>query len=153
MANWIQLPDGKLINGDAVREVAQSGSSLIFTFQNGNTDRVDYSSASDANTALSALLGLLGIRALSLTSITPNSAASGGGGASAVLRGTGFTIDFSGGSFPTIVIGAQATAKTFVDDGTVYLTFNTAIGAATVDVTYTSLAGQIVKLVNGYTFT
>lgn len=153
MPQWIRLPSGRSINFENAREIHVESSSVRWTYSNNAGDREDCTDATAAETVYASILAQIQTGVLSLTSITPNSFAAGGGGTSAVLRGSGFTTDFQGGSFPTITIGAQATAKTFVDDNTIYLTFNTAIGPATVDVTYTSLAGQVLKLVNGYTFT
>jgi hypothetical protein len=153
MLTWFQLPDGRLINFDNILEIHQDGNFLKWMYRNQAVDVQDYGDFTTATAALSEIRTRMATGPLFLTLIYPNNAASGGGGAEAVLKGSGFAGDFVGLSFPTINIGAQATAETFIDDNTVLLTFNTALAPAIVDVIYTTLGGKTIRLVNGYTFT
>lgn len=158
MAQWITLPDGRMVNFDGVRTAVQDGMALLLTEQGGAVTRVGFGSTSSAASYLTQLQSALASEETgpnSVSSITPNTATNGAA-STAVLRGSGFAFDLITGAFAgEIDIGTDVLSFgqcTYVDNGTLLLQWTPATGAGTYDVIYKGADGvEKARLTNGIT--
>lgn len=151
---FAQMPDGTLVNFAMTSKIQQVNSSIVVTYPNGVKDTFNYPNATAAQNALTGIADFLTSQAgiLTLKSITPSTAA-GGSPVNAVLLGTGFQYDFSGGSFlGTVTVGGAGTSIVFVNSNTLLLSF-TAPAIGTYDVVYTPTAGGAVTLTGAWVST
>ncbi len=150
---FIEMPDGSLVNLNMAQQVSQDGKNIVLRLPTGNEVRLPYSTAAIAGGTLTGIRDFLTAQfaLLTLRSITPATAANGST-VNAVLLGTGFQYDILTGVFlATITVGGNATVATYVNSNTILLQFTAPGPAGSYDVVYTPNVGAAVKITNGWT--
>src|SRR5882672_9267143 len=148
---FIEMPDGSLVNLNVAQQISQDGASLVLRLPTGNEIRLPYSTAAIAGATLTGIRDFLTAQFASLTlrSITPATAAAAST-VNAVLIGTGFQYDILTGVFlGAVTVGGNACTETYVNSNTVLINF-TAPAGGTYNVVYTPNVGAAVTLINAW---
>jgi hypothetical protein len=148
----ITAPDGRTFNTNNVQSISRNNKSILLKFIDGSSDRIDYGSVADCLAALIGFQQILQTGVLNLISVTPPTGPNGVAGLIIVIRGSGFTTDFTGGT-PTVTVGPSPTTPTYVDDGTIWVVITNALAPGSFDVVYTARSGQVLTLTNGFATT
>lgn len=142
------MPDASIVNFAMTSKVSQSGVFVVVDYPNNKQDQFRFASATLASQFITGIADFLTSQSgiLTLKSITPATAVAAAA-VNAVLLGTGFQYDLSGGVFGgTVTVGGSATVITFVNSNTLLLSFNAPNPAGTYDVVYTTATGATVTL-------
>lgn len=162
MAQWVTLPDGRLVNFEGVRLIQQNGSSLVLTYSDGEQERLGYTTAALAAAGLAALTSDLASSpsgGFSLTLVDHENVGLGLLNVQ-VLIGTGFSRDLDGGGVfrATVTIGvdvlndvAPGQVISYVDDRTLILSWTPSGPAGTYNLVYSGPVNGSGTLVNAVT--
>lgn len=148
MANWIQVPGGRVVNADNIQSSEVQNRVLVFHMVDGSNFSVVYDDSGAAYAAQASVQNAL-LNPTSgspvIASISPND----------VPINDDQTLVVTGTAFKTtalITIGGFATATTFVSATTLQCVWpNSSLPQSTYDVVYTDDSGGTNTLVNGFT--
>lgn len=150
---FLQMPDGSIVNFAMTSKVRQEGKRLLVQYPNyPNTDSFDFKTETIAANMLTGIADFLTTQSgiLTLKSITPATGAASTT-INAVLLGTGFQYDLSGGVFNGgVTVDVAGATVTFVNSNTLLLQFTAPVAGA-YDVTYTPAVGSPVVLTGAWT--
>jgi hypothetical protein len=146
MAQWLQAPDGRVINFEIAKTISQINATLVLANTDGSQTVITYPSATAAGSALTGLLAQLQSPFTGPTALDAIRPSSGTHGSpqNSVLTGNGFAFSIVTTAFlGTVTIGVDflsGASITYIDNNTLLLNW-TPTNAGTFDVIYTASDG------------